>query len=91
MAPKPHTPDTPDLAHACYSFHVIDLANTFDTIDHGTLISKFKHYGISDKSLLWFKKYFSERKQFVCMDSQTSEELNITSGVPQGSMLDHLC
>ena len=68
----------------------IDLAKAFDTVDHEILICKLKHYSVCDESLLWFKNYFSERKQFVCIDSQTSEELNITSGVPQGSILGPL-
>ena len=68
----------------------IDLAKAFDTVHHEILICKLKHYGVCDESLLWFKNYFSERKQFVCIDSKTSEELNITSGVPQGSILGPL-
>ena len=38
----------------------------------------------------WFKNYFSDRKQFVCIDSQASEELIVTSGVPQGSFIGTL-
>ena len=34
--------------------------------------------------------YFSGRKQFVHIDSQSSEELAITSGVPQGSIVGPL-
>ena len=57
---------------------------TFNTADHDVLIIKLKYYGVCDESLAWFyKNYFSGRKQFVCIES--SEELAITSGVPQGS------
>ena len=65
----------------------IDLAKAFDTVDHEILISKLKYYGVCDESLSWFENYFSRRKQLVCIDSQSSEELEITSGVPQGSIL----
>ena len=68
----------------------IDLAKAFDTIDHDVLIHKLKHYGVSDDSLLWFKDYFCARKQFVAIDSHRSEELDITCGVPQGSILGPL-
>ena len=68
----------------------IDLAKPFDSVDHSTLIHKLKHYGVCDESLQWFQDYFSGRKQFVCIDSQLSEELPITSGVPQGSILGPL-
>ena len=36
------------------------------------------------------KNYFSGRKQIVYIDSQSSEELAITSGVPQWSILGPL-
>ena len=67
----------------------IDLAKAFDTVDH-ILISKLKYYGVCNESLPWFENYFSGRKQLVCIDSQFSEELEITSGVPQGSILGPL-
>ena len=65
----------------------IDLAKAFDTVDHDILLSKLEYYGVCDESLPWFKNYFTGRKQFVHIDSQSSEELAITSGVPQGSIL----
>ena len=43
-----------------------------------------------DESLPWFENYFSGRKQSVHIDSQSSEELALTSGVPQGSILGPL-
>ena len=66
---------------------LIDLAKAFDTADHDILLSKLEYYGVCDESLPWFKNYFTGRKQFVHIDSQSSEELAITSGVPQGSIL----
>ena len=68
----------------------IDLAKAFDTVDHDILLSKLEYYGVCDESLPWFKNYFTGRKQFVRMDSQSSEELAITSGVPQRSILGPL-
>ena len=68
----------------------IDLAKAFDTVDHDIFLSKLEYYGVCDESLPWFKNYFTGRKQFVHIDSQSSEELAITSGVPQGSILGPL-
>ena len=68
----------------------IDLAKAFDTVDHDILLSKLEYYGVCDESLPWFKNYFTGRKQFVHIDCQSSEELVITSGVPQGSILGSL-
>ena len=65
----------------------IELAKAFDTVDHDILLNKLEYYGVCDESLSWFKNYFTGRKQFVHIDSQSSEELAITSGVPQGCIL----
>ena len=62
----------------------IDLSKAFDAVDHDILLSKSEYYGVCHESLPWFKNYFTGRKQFVHNDSPSSEELAITSGVPQG-------
>ena len=41
---------------------------------------------VCDESLPLFKNYFSGKKQFMCIDSQSFEELIVSSGVPQGSI-----
>ena len=51
---------------------------------------KLEHYGIRGASLLWFKSYLSERKQFVHLNGIDSEVKTITCGVPQGSVLGPL-
>ena len=66
----------------------MNLAKAFDTVDHDILLSKLEYYVVCDESLPWFKNYFTGRKQFVHIDSQSSEELAITSGVPQGPSSD---
>ena len=68
----------------------IDLAKAFDTVDHDILLSKLEYYGVCNESPPWFKNYFTGRKQFVHIDCQSSEELAVTSGVPQGSILGPL-
>ena len=68
----------------------IDLAKAFDTVDHDILLRKLEYYGICDESLPWFKNYFTGRKKFVLIDSQSPEELAITSELPQGSILGPL-
>ena len=40
---------------ACAVF--IDLQKTFGTVDHGILLSKFNHYGVTGASYQWFKSY----------------------------------
>ena len=68
----------------------IDLQRAFDTVNHSILINKLKHYGIRGAGLDWFSSYLSNRKQYVSVNGATSDYLDITCGVPQGSVLGPL-
>ncbi len=65
----------------------IDLKKAFDTIDHHILINKLEHYGIRGVVLNWIQSYLSDRRQFVKLGDSCSKCLDITCGVPQGSIL----
>ena len=58
----------------------LDLSKAFDTIDHGV-------YGIREISNKWFASYLSNRKQYTEIHKCKSSQKNITSVVPQGSIL----
>ena len=64
-----------------------DLKKAFDCVPKRTLLMKLKKYGISNMALNWFESYLSNRKQFVRIGNHDSEMINISSGVPQGSIL----
>lgn len=64
-----------------------DFSKAFDTVNHNILLTKLKCYGISVTALNWFKSYLHNRKQCVRIGSVNSQYLNITGGVPQGSVL----
>ena len=57
---------TDNKKHAIGVF--IDLKKEFDTVDHGILIKKLKHYGVRGVASDWVKSYLSNRKQFVNID-----------------------
>lgn len=62
-----------------------DFAKAFDRVDHSLLINKLKIVGFSDGLLSWLKSFLSNRKQKVKIGSYTSSEINVSSGVPQGT------
>jgi len=68
----------------------LDLQKAFDTISHKILIDKLEYYGIRGTILEWFKSYLTDRKQFTCINLTKSSELQVTCGVPQGSVLGPL-
>ena len=68
----------------------IDLKKAFDTVNHSILLKKLDHYGIRGIPLKWFVSYLSYRKQYVSVNGHISDELVITHGVPQGSVLGPL-
>jgi len=68
----------------------LDLSKAFDLINHTFLLQKLHRYGVRGIALDWFKSYLSNRKQYVKFKSSNSNMLNITSGVPQGSILGPL-
>ena len=65
----------------------IDLKKAFDTVNHDILLQKLEHYGIRHNSLKWFKSYLSDRNQYVHLNDTDSSTMNISCGVPQGSVL----
>lgn len=68
----------------------IDLEKAFDTVNHGILLKKLEHYGIRGVANDWFRSYLSSRKQRVKLDGVFSEWLDVSCGVPQGSILGPL-
>ena len=68
----------------------IDLSKAFDTIDHEILLSKLQNYGIRGEAHSLLKSYLLDRKQYVSVLGEKSENLPVLYGVPQGSCLGPL-
>ena len=64
----------------------IDFQKAFDSVSHKKLVSKIKTYGIVGNLFDWIKAFISNRTQAVKISDCLSNNINITSGVPQGSV-----
>ena len=64
-----------------------DYSKAFDTVDHGVLLKKLHRLGFSKSYPLWLSSYLTGRKQFVQINDNISQEVDVSFGVPQGSIL----
>lgn len=69
----------------------LDLRKAFDTVNHEILLAKLQHIGIRGLAHKWFTSYFKDRRQCVKLGNYVSEDLHISYGVPQGSLVGPLC
>ena len=69
----------------------LDFAKAFDKVDHFCLLQKLDHYGIRGNLLSWLENFLTQRTQRVTIEGHYSSTTNVTSGVPQGSVLAPQC
>ena len=67
-----------------------DLSKAFDCINHELLVAKLEAYGFDKGSLTYIYSYLSDRMHRTKINNSLSEWANISSGVPQGSILGPL-
>ena len=67
-----------------------DLSKAFDCLNHELLIAKLEAYGFDDTSLEFIYSYLLDRKQRTKINNSFSTWSDITSGIPQGSILGPL-
>jgi len=66
---------------------ILNFAKAFDKVGHKRLVEKLKWYGIDGSVNRWIQSFLADRKQRVVVEGTPSAELDVTSGVPQGSVL----
>ena len=67
---------------------LIDLSAAFDTVDNRKLLNILcTELNIRGTALKWFKSFLLNRSQCVLIGSCMSESIEISCGVPQGSVL----
>jgi len=69
---------------------LLDFSKAFDKVSHRLLLQKLQYYGISGQLLVWISSFLSNRTQRVVCGGQSSEPVDVASGVPQGSVLGPL-
>ena len=65
----------------------LDMSKALHKVSHRCLVHKLIQASFSGNLLNWFCSYLSSRCQCVTVLSATSEDLPVSSGVPQGSIL----
>ena len=75
-----------DRGEKCLSVF-IDLSKAFDTVSHSKLLNTLESCGFRNKTLTLFKNYLKNREQCTKIENEQSEYLEVSYGVPQGSVL----
>lgn len=68
-----------------------DFSKAFDKMDHSLLLEKLSNFkSIRRQFCEWLCSYLTNRKQRVRVNNSYSNMIDITSGIPQGSILSPL-
>ena len=65
----------------------LDFKKAFDLVPHSRLLLKLESYGVSGSLLGWIQDFLSDRTQYVKINGHVSDRCEVSSGVPQGSVL----
>eukprot|EP00923_Selenidium_pygospionis_P056660 GHVN01098890.1.p1 GENE.GHVN01098890.1~~GHVN01098890.1.p1 ORF type:complete len:336 (+),score=30.58 GHVN01098890.1:1024-2031(+) len=78
-----------DLGFA-HIFVYIDFRKAFDVVPHALLMDKLRLLGVGGSLLWWIANWLAGRKQRVKLQQTYSAWYDVTSSVPQGSVLGPL-
>jgi hypothetical protein len=65
----------------------LDFCKAFDKVPHCRLGKKLESHGIDGNVRNWIINWLRHRRQRVCVDGECSDWEEVSSGVPQGSVL----
>jgi len=69
---------------------VIDFSKAFDLVPHDRLLFKISNSGLDSRILAWIKDFLTGRTQKVRIQQELSNDVQVTSGIPQGSVIGPL-
>ena len=70
---------------------IIDFSKAFELVPRGRLLTKIANSGVDSRIVVWIREFLLGRKQRrVSVGGQLSEEVRVTSGVPQRGVLGPL-
>jgi hypothetical protein len=65
----------------------LDFAKAFDKVPHERLLLKLRAKGVTGKTLRWIRNWLTGRTQWVVIGGARSESSEVSSSVPQGTIL----
>ena len=68
----------------------LDFEKAFDKVDFGKLLAKLKNLGIVGKIGAWLGSFMMGRQHAVKVGDKISAWIDVTSGIPQGSVIGPL-
>ena len=73
-----------------YNKVAINIKKLEEYKPNGQLLTKIENSGVDSRVVIWIKEFLLGRMQRVRVGGHLSEEVRVTSGVPQGSVLSPL-
>ena len=75
-----------ETTHVFYA----DISKAFDSVSHSKLVSVIKSYKLNIFTVNWIAEFLQNRNQQVVINDTLSPPCEISSGVPQGSIIGPL-